>query len=169
MRSYPPEVEQALVLSQDKFVWETPAYVQYERGPGWYLVMGVVALFFVAYAVWAGNFLFAFLILLMAIILALTGNDQPKTILVQIGDHGVVWGGKLILFQDMDSFAIVYQPPLSKVLYLEPRSPFSPRLRVELEDEDPIALRLHLKQYLQEDLDLQSEHLSDIVARLLRI
>ncbi|HEU0051234.1 MAG TPA: hypothetical protein VFQ60_04240 [Patescibacteria group bacterium] len=169
MISYPPEVQESLILGQDRFVWEAPMHERYERGSRWYIIMAVIAFFLIAYAVWTENFLFAFLILLMAIILVLTGNEEPKHALVQIGDAGIVWDGKLCLYRDLDHFAIVYQPPQTKVLYLDHRNPIIPRLRIPLEEENPLELRDHLKQFLREDLDLHDEHLSDIVARLLRI
>ena len=131
--------------------------------------MSLAAVFLVAYAVWTSNFLFAFFILLTAILIILVGQSDPRNVLIQIGDNGVVWDGRLFLFQDIDNFGIVYQPPMSKVLYIEPRNPLVPRLRLPLEDQDPLAIREHLKQYLREDLELQAEHLSDTVARLLKI
>lgn len=169
MRSFPPQVEDAVISSQDLFVWEAPAYLKFERGPGWYFVMALAAVALMAYAVWTANFLFAFIVLLMGILLLLVGNKDPQKVLVQVGNNGIVWNGKLMLFQDLDEFAIVYHPPYVKTLYLISKSPLTPRLRVELEGQDPIALRAHLRQFLKEDLDLQSEYLSDIVARLLRL
>lgn len=169
MRTFPPEIEQSIAENQDRFVWEAPAFRKYERGSGWYLGLTLVAVFLIAYAVWTANFLFAFIIFLSAILLLLVGNQEPKRVLVQVGDNGVVWDGKLYLFQDLENFAIIYQPPMSKVLYLEPKSNITPRLQIELQDQDPISLREHLRQFMREDLDLQGEHLSDIVGRLLRI
>ena len=169
MRTFPPQVEDAVISTQDRFVWEAPAFLKFERGPAWYFVMALVAVAFMAYAIWSANFLFAFIILLMGILLLLVGNKEPETVLVQIGDNGIVWNGRLMLFQDLDEFSIVYQPPFLKVLYINAKSPLVPRLRVELQAQDPITLRNHLRQYLKEDMDLQSEPLSDIVARLLRL
>lgn len=169
MRSFPPQVEEAVIATQDRFVWEAPAYLKFERGPGWYFVLALVSVALMAYAVWTANFLFAFIILLMGILLLLVGNKDPQKVLVQVGDNDIVWNGKLMLYQDLDEFAIVYHPPVVKTLYINAKSPFIPRLRVELESQDPIALRSHLRQFLKEDMDLQSEYLSDIVARLLRL
>ena len=169
MKSYAPEVENAVITSQDRFVWEAPAYAKYDRGPKWYFIMALVAVALISYAVWTANFLFAFIILLMGILLLLVGNKDPDRILVQVGDSGIVWNGKLMLFQDLDHFGMVYQPPYAKVLYVESKSPVTPRLRIELEDQDPVELRSHLRKFLKEDADLQSEYLSDIFARLLRI
>lgn len=169
MLSYPPEVLEAVISSQDLFVWEAPAYPKYERTKTWYLVMSLIAVFLVAYAIWTANFLFAFIVLLSAIVLILAGNKDPERILVQIGDNGVVWHGHFYPFQDIDNFAIIYQPPYSKILYLEPKGIAKTRVRISLEDENPLEIRQHLKQYLPEDLDLRDEHFSDIMARLMRI
>lgn len=169
MRTFAPEVEDALIQSQDAFVWEAPAFEPRQRGTAWYFVMALVAVFFMAYAVWTANFLFAFIVLLSAILLLLVGNKPPKVVLIQVGDNGIVFDGRLILYQDIDNFAVLYQPPSLKVLYVERRSPTAPRLNILLEDQDPVAIRNFLKQYVKEDLNLQNEHLSDIVARLLKI
>jgi hypothetical protein len=164
-----PELEQRMADVQDAFVWETPAYERYERGPRWYVIMSVVALVLVGYAVWTGNFLFAFLILLAAIILLLAGNEHPPTVLAQVGHNGIVWNGDYLPFDRVGHFAIIYQPPDVRVLYIQPRSMILPRLRIPLGDQDPLTLRNHLKQYVQEDLTLQDEHASDMIARILRM
>ena len=169
MITYPPEIEEALIVSQDRFAWEAPSRIKYNRSPRWYLFMSLAAVFLVAYAVWTANFLFAFIILLMAIILVLAGNEDPSAVLAQVGDNGIVWNGRLYLYQDIDNFAVVYRPPVSKILYIELKNPLKPRLNIPLEDQNPIELRSHLQQFVKEDLDLQSEHLSDILARLLKI
>lgn len=158
-----------MIVSQDRFVWEMPAFYKPERNTSWYFGLAIISVLLIAYAVWTANFLFAFIIFLSVIILLLVGSQEPRHILVQIGDNGIVIDGKLHLYQDINSFGIVYQPPISKLLYVEPKSTLSQRIRLELLDQDPTALRTHLRQYLQEDLDLQGEHFSDIVGRLLRI
>ena len=131
--------------------------------------MAIVSVLLIAYAVWTANFLFAFIILLISLLLVLVGNREPSNILVQVGPNGIVYGGKLILFQDIDNFGIVYQPPISKRLYIEQRSVIEPRLYILLEDQDPIALRSHLRRHVNENLDLQYEPFSDTLARLLRL
>ena len=105
----------------------------------------------------------------VAIILILVGNPDPHMILVQIGHNGIVYDGRFYQFNQLNDFAIIYHPPHTKILYLEPKNPARPRLRILLEDEDPVAIRSHLKNYLDEDLDLRDEHVSDIFARLLGI
>lgn len=164
-----PELQRRLAEQQDSFVWEAPAYDRYERGPRWYALMGIVALLLVGYAVWTTNYLFAFLILLAAIILVLAGNEHPPKVLVQVGHNGLVWDGDYLSFDDIRHFALVYQPPEVKVLYVQPNSALRPRMRIHLGEQDPVALREHLKQYASEDLSLKDEHASDMLARLFRL
>ncbi len=154
---------------QDKFVWESPMYERHERGPRWYAVVSLLALLLVGYAVWTANFLFAFIILLAAIILVLAGNEHPDTILIQIGDNGIVVDGDFHPFTKLDNFSIVYQPPHVRVLYVESKNPLRPRYRLLLGDQDPVEIRNHLRRYLRENLDLHDEHASDILGKLFKI
>lgn len=169
MRSFSPEVENALIEAQDKFVWEAPAFEFHSRGPVWYFIMAIVSVLLIAYAVYTANFLFAFIILLIAILVLLVGNKKPKSVLIQIGENGMVFDGQLLLWQDVDNFSIVYQPPVTKRLYIEQRSALRPRTHVLLEDEDPIALREFLRRHINENFDLQYEPISDTLARLLKL
>lgn len=169
MLTYAPEVESSLIALQDAFVWETPSHVQYQRSPTWYLSMGVLSLFLLAYAIWQENFLFAFFILLADIVLIVGNQREARPVLVQIGDNGVAWDGALHLFQDLEHFAIIYDPPYAKTLYIQKRSGINPTIHIDLGDQDPVAIREHLRQYLRENLDLSTEYSSDILGRLLRI
>lgn len=164
-----PEHIQQMAEAQNDFVWESPAYERYERGPRWYGLMGLAALLLTGYAVWTGNFLFAFLILFAAIILVLAGNEHPPHVLVQVGRNGVVWNNDFLSFDAVHHFAIIYQPPDVKVLYIQPKSLLRPRMRIHLGSQDPLALREHLKQFVDEDLELEDEHATDMLARIFRI
>ena len=167
--AYSKEFLDEMINAQDVFAWETPSWEHAERGPKWYLWMAGVSAVLLLYAVFTANYLFALIILLVGIIIVLAGNEPPRTVLVQVGHNGVVVNGQLYQFGELLEFAIVYHPPHIKVLYLQPKSYVRPRLRVSLEEQDPVEIRNHLKQYLQEDLDLREEHFSDIIGRLLRM
>lgn len=166
---YDPEYEDELIRAQDVFVWEAPEYERPDRGPKWYLLMTIVALAFVAYAVWTENYLFAFIVLIIAIILVIAGNEKPEKVLVQIGDNGIVLDGNFLPFEDIRDFAIVFQPPRVKVLYISPRPMSIPRKRIYLGEQDPIEIREHLRQFVKEDLNLRDEHLSDLFGKILKL
>lgn len=169
MAYHEPDYLGRLIEAQDLFVWEAPAYERQERGPRWYLAMIVVAMGFVGYAIWTANYLFAFIILILAIVLVLAGNEKPKRILIQIGQNGIVINGDFVSFDDIRHFAIVYQPPMVKVLYIYPRGTAFRRHRLYLGEQNPVEIREFLRQYLEEDLDLREEHFSDILGKLLKL
>ena len=169
MVTYDPAIHEALIKGQNQFVWETKLYPTYARGRNWYLAMTAGTVLLVSYAVLTSNFLFAFLILMCAIILILAGNEEAPTVLAQIGDLGVVWDGTLYLYRELGAFSLIYQPPYVSTLYIDTRRTTQPKLRISLEDQDPVAVREHLLQYLSENTDLQTEQTSDILGRLLRI
>lgn len=168
MASLSKEVQEAVILDQDEFVWETVSFKKQERSKGWYFIMTMVTLLLVAYSLITSNFLFAFIVVLTVILLLLLGSKEPRPILVQVGQDGVVWDGILHLYEDIDQFAIVYNPPHAKTLYIDFNSSIRPRLAVSLEDVDPVELRGFLAQFVAENGDLRGEPISDIVGRLLK-
>jgi len=167
--AYTPETLREIANAQNLFVWEMPESEQHERTPIWYLIVSIIALACVVYGIWVNNYLFALIVLISAVILILAGNDEPGNVLIQIGYNGIVVDGNFVEFDKINDFSIIYHPPFTKVLYLERKISFKPRIKLYLEEEDPLALRRHLLKYLPENLDLRDEHVSDIVGRLLRI
>ncbi|MFA6446909.1 MAG: hypothetical protein WCW31_01475 [Patescibacteria group bacterium] len=167
--AYSPETLRELAEAQNIFVWETPEFEYHVRSPYWYLIVSIIALACVAYGVWANNYLFALIIVLIAVILMFAGHDEPRKVLVQIGHNGVVVDGKFVEFDKLANFSIIYQPPLTKILYIERKLSANTRYKLMIEDQDPIAVRSHLLRYLPENLALRDEHFSDILGRLLKI
>jgi len=167
--AYTTETLREIANAQNVFVWETPEFEERPRSSYWYLVVSLVALGCVAYGVLTNNYLFALIIVVGAVILILAENEEPKDVLIQIGHNGVVVDGRFVEFDKINNFSIIYHPPYTKVLYLDYKYSFRSRIKLYLEDQDPIAIRSHLLNYLPENLNLRDEHLSDILGRLLRI
>lgn len=164
-----PQTLRAIAEAQQEFVWEMPNHEARDRGPWWYVIVSVVTLLSVAYGIWASNYLFALIIIISAVILLFATEKDPEPILVQVGDHGVVLDGEFVPFDKLANFSVIYHPPATKVIYLERKYSIKPRVKLYMEDEDPVAIREHLLKYLPENLDLRDEHLSDIIGRLLKI
>ena len=166
---YNPELLEQIANAQDRFVWEATSWEKVERGPRWFWGMCIIALMFTLYAIFTANYLFAFIVLIAAVILIISDKQEPHQILIQIGENGVVYDGTFYPFEELSDFAVIYEPPETKILYLEPKQVWKPRLRIFLEDQDPVELRRHVKKHLDEDLTLHEEHFSDIIGRLLKL
>lgn len=149
--------------------WTIPEYTQHERNRTWYWTAGIVAAVLLVYSVWTANFLFAVLILLTGIILYVQHNERPALLMVQLRSDGVQVGEGNYSFKDLKSFWIIYEPPEVKTLYFDFSSNWLPRLPVPLQDEDPVAIRRFLVQYLPEDLSREGEPTSDALSRIFKL
>ncbi len=149
--------------------WTIAEYTQHERNRRWYWTAGIIATFLLAYAVWTANFLFAVVILLTGIILYVRHNERPSLLMVQLRSDGVQVGEGIYPFKDLKSFWIIYEPPEVKTLYFDFLSNWLPRLPIPLEDEDPVAIRRFLVQYLPEDLTREGEPTSDALGRIFKL
>lgn len=161
----------AQIIKEDTLIgeilkeWTIQEYERHERGFLWYIIMGGLGLFFVIYGVITNDFLFSLIIILFAIILFLQTHQEPKQILFQITELGVVVGNRFYSFSEMESFFLIYNPPYVKTLFLEPIGALKPMIRVPLLDINPVEVKNMLRAYLPENFEREEEPLSDRAAR----
>ena len=60
--------------------WEVDEYPQHERSRMWYILASVVGIGLIVYAVLTSNFLFAVIILMIAVIMVLSMFTKPEKI-----------------------------------------------------------------------------------------
>lgn len=149
--------------------WSIPEYESFERPKRWYVTMGILAIFLIIYGLFSGNFLFALIIILSAIILFLQDNQAPVSVRIALTGSGVVVGDRLYEYKELGHFYMVYKPPVVKMLFIETNSLFRPTLRIALLDENPLEIRSVLMEYLEEDIEKEEEPMSDTIARDWRI
>ncbi|MEK7105323.1 MAG: hypothetical protein AAB865_01425 [Patescibacteria group bacterium] len=149
--------------------WETLEYPKHDRSARWYVIAGVIAVALLAYALLTASFPFAVIVLMTIIIIFLSHLREPERILVHVTTNGVLIGHRFYAYKEIRDFAIVYEPPRTKLLYLDFFSRWHPLTSVPLEDVDPNALRQALLPYVIEDLSRDSETLTDVLARLFKI
>jgi hypothetical protein len=159
----PPSIGEALAS------WEYPEFMQFERGWRWYLIAGVVTLGLAAYAIWDKNWLFLIIIVFSTLIFALANMRPPERLHVIISNKGIILRDKFLAYQDIKNFWMIYQPPMVKSLYIEPRSFIIPRLHIHLEDQNPVEIREILLQFLEEDFSKEEEPQSEFLGRLLKL
>lgn len=148
--------------------WEFPEYEQYVRPHRWYLVMGSLTGLLALTALLSRNYLFLVVILLAAFILFAREARPPRAVRIDLTDKGVSVGREFLLYGDLESFWLIYDPPEVKKLYLQGKGAIRPPLGVPLTDRNPVKVREILRQYLKEELD-REEPPADQVSRDLRI
>ena len=157
-------------MEKQKFLeWQFPEYNQYERSRIWYVLMLALLGVMIVFAILTGNFLFAIILVLVAFISVLQRFQPPLAVDASINDKGLQIGSKYIPFKDLSSFWLVYDPPMTKVLYLGfKKGPYG-NLAVPLEDANPLEIRKILKEFLEEDLSKEKEELNEVLERLLKM
>ncbi len=148
--------------------WRAPAFHHYRRGRWWYVIVALIAIGLLVYAFATANFLFAVLVVMFGMIVAIQSSRKPEPLDVTVTNVGVLHGSRFIPYKDLKSFWIIYDPPV-KTLYLDLKKAFFPDVSIPLEDADPLALREILMQFLPEDGNRTEEPMSDLFARIFKI
>lgn len=162
----PKTIDEHSFVGEVLHEWSVPEYEQHLRNTSWYIFMGILGFAFIAYAILSGNFLFALIIVLFAIIVFLQSHQEPIIIPFQITDLGLVVNNRFYTFSEFDKFYVIFNPDDdAKMLYVETHSLSRPTIRVPLMDMDPNEIRMTLREFIEEDIEKEEEPFSDMVGR----
>ncbi|EKD47059.1 MAG: hypothetical protein ACD_66C00239G0003 [uncultured bacterium] len=168
-REYIEQDDELIDVGNALVSWETWEYQHHERSRTWYLIVGVIAAALLVYSIAIANYLFAIIVLMTGVIMLINGMRQPKREQVHITDMGIVVGDSFYDYKMIKDFALVYEPPIVKVLYVDFNSTLRPVISLQLEDTDPNLIRESLLPYVFENLDREDEALTDMLRRLYKL
>ncbi|RJO59737.1 hypothetical protein C4546_00735 [Candidatus Parcubacteria bacterium] len=157
------------VQAQKLLNWEFPSFEKHRRGPVWYIVAPAIGLFLLIYSIVQKNFLLAIIVLLLAVILTAKEFIQPQRVSFLVTEDGITIDDKFYRFREFDKFWIAYEPPTIKVLYLEFKRGFRPNYSIPLMDQNPLKVRTVLQKYILEDLERETEDLTDRLGRFFKL
>lgn len=149
--------------------WETWEYPPHERSKRWYIIISIIGVALLVYSIATANYLFAIIILMTGIIILINGMRQPNRMSVHITDMGIVLGDTFHDYKTIKEFAIVYEPPIVKTLYVDFNSVLKPMISIPLEDIDPNLVRQSLLPFAYENLAREDETLTDMLRRLYKL
>jgi hypothetical protein len=149
--------------------WQAYDRPRYRRGAFWYGFMLAAGIGLLIYALFTANYIFALIVVMSALVVYLGTVYEPSSLKVTVTEDGVMIGDTFYPYRDIQNFWFFYDPPAVKSLYLVTRSVLTPRIRVDLNDQDPNAVRQALSRYVRENIDAVDEPLADTLARLLKL
>ena len=149
--------------------WVVDESRRYEKGLGWYIGAIAIGGGLLLYAVISANFLFALIILMVALVIYMTSLRGPEKTSVSITEDGVEIGETMYRYRDMSRFWFIYEPPEVKSLYLDFKATLKPRIVIPLEDQDPNVIREVMSRYLHEDITEDEEPFADFLGRVLKL
>lgn len=153
-----------------RFEWEIEEYTRHERTKQWYAIAISVALFLMLFSFLTGNFLFAVIIVITALVVILHDGSAPARVRVLLTSEGVSVGRKFYDYDEINDFTVIYKPQHGvKNIYFEFKSVLRHRLSVPLLMQDPLQIREFLLQYLEEDLDRTDQPLSEALAKIFKL
>lgn len=150
------------------YQWSFSEFPQHQRSRNWYIRGSVVLGIILLYSIFTANFLFG-LIAIIATLIVLMFQRSNNIVEFKITEDGILVDEKFYEYKALKNFFIIYNPPEVKTLYFEPKNIFIPRIPVPLEDQDPIAIRKTLIEFLEEDLTREDEPLSDQTSRFFKL
>ena len=150
--------------------WHVPEYDKHEKTKNWYIFYSIVAFLLILYSFFSGNFLFAVIIIIAAIVIVLRDGQNPAMIKISLEPEGITVGKQFHDFDEFKNFSIVYKPKEEiKNLYFEYKNSIKPRLSIHLKNNNPLLIRKNLLKYLPEDLDRTDQPLSEALAKIFRL
>lgn len=150
--------------------WYVPEYTKHEKSKNWYIFYSIVAFLLILYSFFSGNFLFAVIIIIGAIVIVLRDGQNPPMVKISLEPEGITVGKKFHDFDEFKNFSIVYKPKEEiKNLYFEYKNSIKPRLSIYLENNNPLLIRKNLLKYLPEDLDRTDQPLSEALAKIFKL
>jgi len=145
-----------------------PEFLQYPRGPVWYLVFGVISLAFVAFGILAHAITLTLAYLLFVGIYFLTHHHESGLIEVRICERGIVVKDEFTAFSEISEFGIIWDPPYVCDLKLQVKRRLRPVLTVHIFGQDPERLRELLEPKIKFNPET-TESPVDLLIRLLRL
>lgn len=160
-----PQIDPGEILLE----WTFPEFPAHVRSRSWYLGFLLTVIVFAGYAVFAKNYTFLMIIVLLALILVMRFRQPPLDVTFRLREEGAEVGNRLYAWTDMKDFWILYRPPEVKKLYLEFKAVGRPGLDISLENQNPIKVRQILSQHLVENTEREEEPVGDQLTRYLKI
>jgi len=149
--------------------WQFPEYVNRRKTVLWYVIVAGALAFCLIYAIATANYLFAVIMGISAFILVFQQFQAPRSIPVVLGEDGIIIDRRFYPYKTLKSFSIIYEPPQSKYLFLDFQSGVKGSMSVPLEDMNPLTVREVLLNYIEENLERDSESFHETFEKMIRM
>ena len=154
--------------SEDVFLaWRAPEFEKFERDRKWYFVVALILAAIVSYAIWTNSLVMAITFILIGVVGYVYVEKEPRELYFAITPDGVIAGREIYEFDSLISFWIFYEPGDIKVISLKTKSHLAPYVHIPIHDQDPVAIREILLDYIEEEK--HEPGLMEVMDRLLRL
>lgn len=164
------ELECNLMAKQDpkEISWRAAEFEFREKGPLWYLVIGLVSATLIIVSFAQKNFFFAVFILVASLILMFFGRLRPAVFNFKIGEGGInVGDNKFFTYEKLDGFAIVDRPGRLDEIVIKKKTVINSFLKLPIDSKNAAKAKELLSSKLAE-IEYK-ESIIDIFSNLLKL
>ncbi|MFP4514391.1 MAG: hypothetical protein ACLFNO_00050 [Parcubacteria group bacterium] len=150
--------------------WKIPEYDRPKRNKLWYIIAIAVILAILAYSIITANYLFTIIMIMGSIMLFYYDRQEAPMIDFVLEEEGIMIGNRFYDYDEIKNFSIVYKPKEDiKNIYFTFNNNLRNRITIPLMNQDPLFVRSHLLQYLDEDLERNHEPVSESIGKMLKL
>ncbi|MDA1061128.1 MAG: hypothetical protein O3B47_05045 [bacterium] len=162
LRNAPSAYDEA-VLS-----WIAPETIKHERGTVWKVIIGLLIIGTAIWGILNNAWTFSLVIVVFSVTYYLAHLEHPKHVEIKISNIGIKVGGRKYPYNRVRAFWLIYDPPYVRTLNIRVSGDIATDITIQLDRQNPSELREFLMDKIPE-MEGQSEKLSDILLRLLKI
>jgi len=130
--------------------WSAYEHEHIERGLDWFIALGIVAVSIGLVSILFHDFLFAIVIAIAAITIALLAQYPPELVEFEISERGVRVGGKLHRYDHIVSFWVEDELDARPILLIDTTKFMHPNIIIPIEHIDPHSVRAYLSEHAEE-------------------
>ncbi len=130
--------------------WQAYEHEHVEREADWYWALGVIAICAALTSVLFSNVLFAILILLAAVVIAMIARTPPELHDIELGERGIRIGDTMHKYREIIAFWVEPDHRDGPHLLVDTTKVLSPNIIIPLNDTDPDAVRAYLLEHVEE-------------------
>lgn len=150
-----------------RHVFYSPEFLDYPRGPLWYIVAAVIGVGIIALGVLSQTITLTIAFLLFVAVYWLLHCREAKILEVAITQYGIRIEDEFIPFGEIQEFWVIYNPPFVADLKLRVNRKWQPIRTIHIFGQDPTELQNLLSSRVKEVE--REEDLSDLIVRALRL
>ncbi|MDR3559270.1 MAG: hypothetical protein P4L58_02625, partial [Candidatus Pacebacteria bacterium] len=105
----------------------------------------------VSYAIWTNSPVMAITFILIGVVGYVYVEKDPRELYFALAEDGIIAGREIYEFNNLESFWIFYEPGDIKVISLKTKSHLVPYVHIPIHDQDPVAIRKVLLDYIPEE------------------
>jgi len=151
--------------SADSIEWQASEYVQHDKGAGWVFILTVVALLGVGAALWFGQWMFAFLLGVMAVAFGYYAVRKPRIMHYQLSNDGLKINGKPFPITDFRAFGVIDDGALYSIRLI-PAKRLAPAIMIYFAEDDGETIVDILGRHMP--MEQMHPDIMDVIMRKLR-